>query len=220
MSSLALGKRTVQFVSDIPQEHWSDLAGVIENQIDEYAGSRAPCYIAESCGSADNAAKVIEKAVAEHGVECVVVDYAQLLSSQGKTRYEQVTNTSMKLRQIASSQKIVLLVLCQLSRGIESRDTFAPIMSDLKDTGQLEQDADVITFLVWPWRIKPEENKRGTFQFFIAKNRNRAINQPAIECQFNPERQKILESEANAKPPDWDDERGCFKRAAAGESRS
>lgn len=196
MSSLALGKRTLQFVSDVPQEHWSDLVGSVESQLDEYGETHSKCHIIESCGRADIAAQAIEKVVKEFGVECVVVDYAQLLRSYGKTRYEQVTNTSITLRQIASSQKIILLVLCQLSRDIESREAFTPKMADLKDTGQLEQDADVITFLVWPHRIEPER-PRELFEFYIAKNRNRPINQNFISCRFNPERQQILESLPN-----------------------
>jgi DnaB-like helicase C terminal domain len=146
MSALALGKRTVQHFSDIPPEHWLDLAPELDKQLAEYASARAPCIILEGCGTADAAAEAIDRAVVSHGIGCVVVDYAQLLGSPGKSRYEQMTNTSIKLRQLASANQIVLLALCQMNRTIEDRGEFLPVMKDLKDTGQLEQDADVIVF--------------------------------------------------------------------------
>lgn len=197
MSALALGKRTVQHLSAIPQEHWGIRCEELRIQVQEYQDAAATCLVIESCGTAENAARAIEKAVAEHGVECVVVDYAQLLRSAGKGRYEQITNTSILLRQLASSQKIVLMVLCQLSRSIESRNKFTPVLSDLKDSGQLEQDADVVVFLVWPHRIN-SDYPREKFQFFIAKNRNRSINQNVVEAKFVPDRQMILDAMTEA----------------------
>ncbi len=68
----------------------------------------------------------------------------------GRDRYQQMTAMSVTLRQIASSQNIVLLALCQMNRAIEGRTEFIPQLNDLKETGQLEQDADVIVFLCWP----------------------------------------------------------------------
>jgi KaiC/GvpD/RAD55 family RecA-like ATPase len=192
MSALALGKRTLQYVTRVPDEHWSMSVAELRSDLDDYAEQRAPCVILEGCGTAEGAAVAVEKVVREFGVQCVVVDYAQLLRSVGRTRYEQVTNTSIMLRQLASREKLVLLVLCQLSRAIENRTEFAPVMSDLKDTGQLEQDADVIVFLVWPWRLDPSQDQKA-FQFYVAKVRNRAINQRAVTCRFLPSRQMFVE---------------------------
>jgi len=193
MSAIALGKRTFQFISRLPQEHWSDRIDVLESDLKEYETDHASCRILEGCGTVEAACESVEAAVKNDGVECVVVDYAQLLRSRGRTRYEQVTNTSIALRQLASSQKIVLLVLCQLGRAIEGRTDFAPTMADLKDTGQLEQDADVIVFLVWPWRQNSSE-PQNKYQFYICKNRNRAINQNIVNCRFLPERQALMDA--------------------------
>lgn len=190
MSAFALGKRSLQFLSDVPQEHWKTQQENVNRNLDEYAKERAECLIIESCGSAESAVEQIELAVKERGVKVAVVDYMQLLKSPGKGRYEQVTNTSIALRQLANRTKIVLIVLAQLSRAIEGRDSFVPVMSDLKETGQIEQDADVIIGMVWPWKIdnkqKPEE-----YQFFVMKNRNRPINQMDVVAKFNPQRQMI-----------------------------
>lgn len=193
MAALALGKRTLQFVSDIPQEHWYDLLPNLENQIEQYGESHAKCIVLEGCGTADAAKQAIERAVQQHGVECVVVDYAQLLGAPGKDRYHQMTTMSVTLRQLASSQKIVLMALCQMSRDIETRNKFLPQLSDIKETGQLEQDADVIIFLCWPHKLDANE-PANKYQFFIKKNRNRAINSPAVTCRFTPSRQKITDA--------------------------
>lgn len=198
MSDLALGKRTLQFVSDVPQEHWRTSMTSVEKALNEYRGERAKCYIAEACRTAEVAAEQIERAVKEHGVKCVVVDYAGLLQSAGKSRYEQMTNTSVAMRQAASANKVVLVLQCQLSREIEKRPKFLPQSSDLRDTGQLEQDADVIIFCCWPHRVN-SVNDPNEYQFFVTKNRNRGINSGGfVQCKFNPTRQMFT-----MKKPDY-----------------
>lgn len=201
MSALALGKRAVQFASDVPQEHWRTSSDTVEAHVRDHFQQRAKCIVFESCGTVERAAEEIRRAVNEHGVTFAVVDYAQLLGSSGKTRYEQTTNTSIALRQVASSCKIILIVLAQLNRAIESRSAFTPLMSDLKDTGQLEQDADVILFLCWPHRIDASK-PANEYQIFVGKNRNRAINQVAVTCRFEPSRQMFLAERGHAAPFD------------------
>jgi archaellum biogenesis ATPase FlaH len=205
MSALMLGKRTVQFASAVPQEHWKLRPDALAEDVDSYARLHAPCHVIENARTTANACAAIERRVREDGVKCVVVDYAQLLKSEGKSRYEQITNTSIELRQLASSCKIVLLVLCQLNRAVEQRNgSFQPIMSDLRDSGQLEQDADVISFLCWPHRID-QAQPREKYQFFIAKNRNRGTNQNMVNCRFLPDRQRFLDQlpgcEYDPEPP-------------------
>jgi hypothetical protein len=191
MSALMLGKRTVQHVTDLDPARWGGSIERLEGELKTYAEKRHDCFIVESCGTAAAAVEAVERHVEEHGCRFAVIDYAQLLKSPGNGRYEQVTNTSIALRQLASRTKVALLVLCQLSRGVEQRGgQFLPIMSDLKDSGQLEQDADVIIFQVWPFRLNPAE-PRERYQFFVMKNRNRAIRRSVVECRLEPERQRI-----------------------------
>lgn len=190
MSAIAMGKRTLQFASDIPRENWNYDIEEVEKQLTAYEETRQDVIVVESCGTALAAVAEIDRAVEEDKVKMAIVDYAQLLRSEGKTRYEQITNTSVLLRQAASRHKIVLLVLCQLSRAIETRQKFAPMMSDIKETGQLEQDADVIIFLCWPHRMDSKRDPK-EYQFFVCKNRNRAINRGMVTCKFDPSRQTI-----------------------------
>lgn len=192
MSPMALGKRMLQYASALPVEHWPHDIRRLEGDLEIYEEKReAQCYIAANCGRVDVVAKQVTKAVKEHGIEAVVVDYAQLLSSPGRSRYEQITHTSVVLRQLANEHRITVLVLCQMSRAIEGRKTFEPFMSDIKETGQFEQDADVVLFIVWPHRINPK-NEPKDFTFYVAKNRNRAINSPVIRCQIMPSRQMLV----------------------------
>jgi replicative DNA helicase len=206
MSAIALGKRTLQFVTAAPQEHWRGLSDQLGREIDAYAATRAPAIVLEGCGDAATAAASIEAAIARHKVECVVVDYAQLLRGTGKTRYEQMTQVSVTLRQLASKHRLIVLALCQMNRDIESRSTFKPTMSDIRETGQFEQDADVIVFLCWPYRID-QTAPQSRYQFFVEKNRNRPINQRMVDCSFNPSRQTVsapqVECPFEQEQPAW-----------------
>jgi archaellum biogenesis ATPase FlaH len=193
MSGLALGKRTVLYASSVPEEHWNSSQVEVWRHVSEHFESRAPAWVIESCRSIDAACEAIRQFVKNDAVECVVVDYAQLLGAKGKSRYEQITNVSIGLRQVSTETGVVVVALCQLSRDIEKRKKFIPQMTDLKETGQLEQDADVIIFSVWPHRICQSE-PANQYKFYIAKNRNRAINQRVFECRFEPSRQRLVEA--------------------------
>jgi replicative DNA helicase len=190
MSSRLLGKRTIQYVTDTPQEHWRHQAESVEADLKWYAENHARCYIAESCGTAETVIEQIEKAVVEHEAEAVVVDYLQLLRTSGKSKYEQVTNASMLLKDITKRHNLVTLLLCQLGRQIEMRKLFEPVMSDLKDSGQIEQDADVILFSVWPHRIDSKLPAH-EYKVYVAKNRNREILERVVMCRFEPSRQML-----------------------------
>jgi len=121
-----------------------------------------------------------------------VVDYAQLLQTTGRSRYEEITNISIGLRRMSRELDITMMVVCQLGRAIEERPKFIPRLSDLKDSGQLEQDADVILFLVWPARNDPQTQDPYRFQVFCAKNRNRQTIRNMIELRFFPPHQRFF----------------------------
>ena len=125
----------------------------------------------------------------QNGVRAVVVDYVQLLANAGD-RFEVVTANSVILRKVCSETGVLMIVLAQMSRSIEGRDSFIPKTSDLRESGQLEQDADVLLFLVWPWKLNSEKEKE-KYLIFVAKNRNREIVHTVVNCIFDPARQKI-----------------------------
>lgn len=193
MSALTLGKRTLQFITPIGQEGWIHQQSTVEQQMASHFRDRATIYIVESCRTPAKLELEVAKAVEDRGVSVVVVDYAQMIKGSGKTSYEQVSDTSTRLRRLANQHNILLIVLAQLNREIEKRPGFIPKMIDLRETGQLEQDADVVVFLVWPHKIDPK-NDPAEFQIFVAKNRNRPINCAAFTCKFEAARQRFLES--------------------------
>lgn len=207
MSAMALGKRALQFATEVPQEYWFKSHRELERDVVDHFAPRAPCYIIEACRTSAIAAESVRRVVKEKGVQCAVIDYAQLLTGQGKSRYEQVTNTSIVMRQLASELNIVILLLCQLNSEVEKRPRgFRPILSDIKDSGQFGQDADVIAFLCWPHRLD-SKNDANEYQFFFAKNRNRGICKPVVTCRFLPSRQMFVEQrvqDRNNYEPDFE----------------
>jgi replicative DNA helicase len=195
MSRVALGKRVLQFATGSGEDDWKLQPQMISEDIEKHFFDKAPIYVVESCGTMERAAASIRQHVEQHGVKLVLVDYGQLLQSRGNSKYEQTSATSIALRQITNELKITSIVLCQLNRSVDGRDKAIPRMGDLRDSGQLEQDADVIVFLCWPHRVdstKPEHE----YQMFIAKNRSRPIVVPALQCRFYPNRQMLRAEES------------------------
>jgi replicative DNA helicase len=90
-------------------------------------------------------AKQAKRAMGDN-MRLLIVDYAQLLKSQARTRYEQITEISIALKGLAGILNVPVIALSQLSRAVEQRDDKRPVLSDLRESGQLEQDADCIMF--------------------------------------------------------------------------
>jgi archaellum biogenesis ATPase FlaH len=192
MSAMALGKRAIQYASDVEQNDWHGKIDAVQGDLHDFFSERENCYIAEDCGHIDAVCEVIEHHVKEKGVRCVVVDYAQLIRGEGRSMYEQSTNVCKRLKAIGKSLNIVLVVLAQLSRNIENRDKFQPKPSDLKETGQFEQDGDVILGLVWPHRVDKKQPPKD-YKFYVMKNKNRETSRYVVDAQFHPMFQRFAE---------------------------
>lgn len=107
--------------------------------------------------------------MAEHGLKLIIADYLQLMRSprQLDNRVQEVSEISQGLKNLARELKVPLLAVSQLSRAVEQRGKKKPQLSDLRESGGIEQDADVVMFL---WR--PEEEEMENFELFVAKHRN------------------------------------------------
>lgn len=189
MGALEIGKRRLSTISTIPGEQWVPASvASMRKEVDEYHGDRAPVYVVEGCNSIDRAEEVIDQFCALHGVGMVAVDYLQLLGSRGKERYEVVTEVSRRVKQITRRNGCRTLLLSQVNRAVESRDGSEPRMSDLRESGQVEQDADLIIFGQWPWKIDSRMDKT-EYRLFAAKRRNGPIKEGRMVTRFDPDKQ-------------------------------
>lgn len=127
--------------------------------------------------------------VKQHGsLGLIVIDYLQLISGQsgkggGKgNRQEEVSEISRELKQIARDLNVPIIALSQLSRGVEQRQDKRPMMSDLRESGSIEQDADIVAFLYRDDYYDKESTKKNIVEMIIAKHRNGPLG--TVELAF------------------------------------
>lgn len=126
--------------------------------------------------------------------DLVVIDYLQLMSSNNKKiydRFEIVSNNSRGLKRLANKYNIPILCLCQLSRQLEQRLDKRPILSDLRDSGDIEQDADVVMFLYRDELYNPNPLSKGTAELIVAKNREGTCR--IVPMLFNGAKTEFIE---------------------------
>ena len=111
---------------------------------------------------------------AEHGLALVVVDYIQLVSQQGRVenRQQEIASISRSLKGLSKELSVPVVALSQLSRAPETRTEKRPQLSDLRESGALEQDADVVMFIYREEEYKPTDENRGIAEIIIGKQRN------------------------------------------------
>jgi replicative DNA helicase len=125
--------------------------------------------------TATQVASTARRFKAQHDVGLLVVDYLQLVAADDEKapRQEQVAATSRRLKALAKELGVPILVLAQLNRQSERREDRRPMLSDLRESGQIEQDADVVLLLHRPEYYDPND-KPGMAEVIVAKNRNGA----------------------------------------------
>ena len=110
----------------------------------------------------------------EHGLDLIMIDYLGLMSGSGKfnSRQEEVSGISRALKSLAQELRVPVIVLSQLSRANAGRSDHRPILSDIRDSGAIEQDADVVMFIHRESYYDPETEKKNIAEVIIAKQRN------------------------------------------------
>ncbi len=145
------------------------------------AMSKAKIYIDDTAGiTAMDMRSRARRLKAEHGLDLIVVDYLQLMQGSGKRnnsgdRQQEVSEISRSLKALARELDVPVLALSQLSRGVEARQVKRPMLSDLRESGSLEQDADIVAFLYREDYYNPETENKHT-ELIIAKHRNGPVD--------------------------------------------
>lgn len=111
----------------------------------------------------------------QHGLSMIVIDYLQLMQGKGDNRNQEIGSISRGLKAIAKDFDIPVVCLSQLSRKVEERGDKRPIMSDLRESGEIEQDADVILFIYRDEVYNQNTNDLGLAEIICRKNRNGSI---------------------------------------------
>jgi replicative DNA helicase len=154
--------------------------------------AEAPLFIDDSAGL--NVLEMRTKArrlQAEQGLGLIVVDYIQLIhgNSRNGNRVEEVSEISRALKGLARELNVPVIALSQLSRAVENRPSRIPQLADLRESGSIEQDADVVIFIYRDEYYEQDTEKKNIADILIRKHRNGPIGQ--VELHFKPERMKF-----------------------------
>ena len=128
----------------------------------------------------------------EFGLEMVIIDYLQLMSGSGRSgdsRQQEISDISRSLKALARELNVPVVALSQLSRAVESRPNHRPMLSDLRESGAIEQDADLVMFIYRDDYYNEDSEKKGIAEIIIAKQRNGPIG--TVELSWQPQLTKF-----------------------------
>ena len=196
MANVQLVKRLLSNVADLEGEKIK--AGNLSEEEWDRLNSRlrgvfsAPLYLDETPGlSITELRTKARRLVREHGVKMIMIDYLQLMNATGMkfgSREQEVSTISRSLKALAKELNIPIIALSQLNRSTETREDKRPVLSDLRESGAIEQDADMVCFIHRPeyyTRSAVDENDndiRGKAELIIAKHRSGAVG--TVDLRF------------------------------------
>lgn len=121
----------------------------------------------------------------EHNLDLIIIDYLQLMGSDSRTenRVQEVSHISRSLKVLARELNVPVLAAAQLSRAVEQREGKRPVLSDLRESGSLEQDSDIVMFIHRPDMLEKDNPRQNIAELIVAKHRNGPTH-PGIELVF------------------------------------
>ena len=148
--------------------------------------AQAPIYIEDTPGiSIMELRSKARRLQSQHGVSLIIIDYLQLMSGRGKeNRVQEVGEISRGLKALARELNVPVIALSQLSRAVEGRQSHIPMLSDLRESGSIEQDADIVMFIYRDELYNKDSDKKGIAEIHIAKHRNGPVG--VVNMRFDP----------------------------------
>lgn len=170
--------RTGQLNSD---EEWTRLTDACDKLYE------SPIYIDDTPGiSVAEMRSKARRLKSEHGLDLIIVDYLQLMQGRNaESRQLEISEISRSLKALARELKVPLIALSQLSRSVESRQDKRPMLSDLRESGALEQDADIVSFLYREDYYDKETENQHITEVILAKHRNGPVG--SVKLYFKNE---------------------------------
>ncbi len=167
----------------LEDEDWQKLSNAAD------ALSRAKIFIDDTAGLSPLLLRArCRRLKAEHGLDMVIVDYLQLMhSARNDSRELEISDISRNLKALAKELKVPVIALSQLNRKVEERTDKRPVLSDLRESGAIEQDADLIMFIHREdaYNKKADKPKTGLAEIIIGKHRNGPTG--VVELVYRPE---------------------------------
>jgi replicative DNA helicase len=142
--------------------------------------SNVPIYIDDSAGLSPTEVRARARRLKrEHGLGMIVVDYLQLMQTAGhsENRATEISEISRSLKALAKELDVPVIALSQLNRSVEQRNDKKPVMSDLRESGAIEQDADLIVFIYREEVYQPDTARKGIADIIIGKQRNGPVGE-------------------------------------------
>ena len=184
---------------ELSDDEWNRLAQSLKRL------SRAPLFIDDT--PAVRPMEVLSKCrrmKIEHGLSLIIIDYLQLMSADGKAtnnRQEEVSQISRSLKLLAKELNVPVIALSQLSRAVETRQDHRPQLSDLRESGSIEQDADTVMFLYLDELYNKETEKKGIAELIVAKQRSGPIGTIELDWIAQYTRYKTRPKTYQNEPP-------------------
>ncbi|MBT3704173.1 replicative DNA helicase [Candidatus Peregrinibacteria bacterium] len=180
--------------------------GKIGNVMDEL--NKMKIYIDDSVGGSISELKAKARRLKmEQGLDVLIIDYLQLMSSSGsgstyqQNRVQEISEISRSLKELARDLSIPIIALSQLSRAVEMRPSKIPQLSDLRESGAIEQDADVVLMMYREDYYEEDSDRPGLTDIYVRKHRNGPIGR--VELSFKKEQMRFVSVERDRKEGEY-----------------